>query len=51
VPGVGPLVVAGSLTSALLGGVESSVGGAAAGGVLGWRWASRRSKSSSMKII
>jgi hypothetical protein len=36
VPGAGPLVVAGSLTSALLGGVEGAVGGAAAGGVLGW---------------
>jgi uncharacterized membrane protein len=36
VPGAGPLVVAGSLTSALLGGVEGAVAGAAAGGVLGW---------------
>ncbi len=36
VPGAGPLVVAGSLTSTLLGGVEGAVGGAAAGGVLGW---------------
>jgi hypothetical protein len=36
VPGAGPLVVAGSLTSALLGGVEGAVAGATAGGVLGW---------------
>jgi hypothetical protein len=36
VPGAGPLVVAGSLTSTLLGSVEGAVGGAAAGGVLGW---------------
>ena len=36
VPGAGPLVVAGTLTSTLLGGVEGAVGGAAAGGVLGW---------------
>jgi uncharacterized membrane protein len=36
IPGVGPLVVAGSLTSALLGGIEGAVGGAALGGVLGW---------------
>jgi hypothetical protein len=36
VPGAGPLVVAGSLTSALLGGVEGAVAAAAAGGVLGW---------------
>ncbi len=36
VPGVGPLVVAGSLASMLLGGVEGAVAGAAATGVLGW---------------
>jgi hypothetical protein len=36
VPGVGPLVVAGSLTSALLAGVEGAVAGAAVSGVLGW---------------
>jgi hypothetical protein len=36
VPGAGPLVVAGSLASTLLGGVEGAVGAAAAGGVLGW---------------
>jgi hypothetical protein len=36
VPGVGPLVVAGSLASALLGGVEGAVAGAAFTGLLGW---------------
>jgi hypothetical protein len=36
VPGFGPLVVAGSLTAALLGGVEGAETGAAATGVLGW---------------
>lgn len=36
VPGVGPLVIAGSLTSVLLGGIEGAVGAAAVGGVLGW---------------
>jgi hypothetical protein len=36
VPGVGPLVVAGSLGSALLGGVEGAVAGAAVTGVFGW---------------
>jgi hypothetical protein len=36
VPGVGPLVVAGSLSSALLGGLEGAVTGAAAAGVFGW---------------
>jgi hypothetical protein len=36
VPGVGPLVVAGSLASALLGGVEGATAGAALSGVLGW---------------
>jgi hypothetical protein len=36
VPGVGPLVVAGSLTSVLLGGLEGAVAGAAVSGVLGW---------------
>jgi hypothetical protein len=36
VPGVGPLVVAGSLASALLGGLEGAVAGAAGAGLLGW---------------
>jgi hypothetical protein len=36
VPGVGPLIVAGSLSSALLGGVEGAVAGAAVTGVFGW---------------
>jgi hypothetical protein len=36
VPGVGPLIVAGSLTAALLGGVEGAVAGAAVTGLLGW---------------
>jgi hypothetical protein len=36
VPGVGPLVVAGSLTAVLLGGLEGAVGGAAVSGLLGW---------------
>jgi hypothetical protein len=36
VPGVGPLIVAGSLSSALLGGVEGAVAGAALTGFLGW---------------
>ncbi|HKB42217.1 MAG TPA: general stress protein [Gemmataceae bacterium] len=36
VPGVGPLVVAGSLTAALAGGLEGAVAGAAVSGVLGW---------------
>ena len=36
VPGVGPLVVAGSLTSALLGGLEGAAAGAAVTGLLGW---------------
>lgn len=36
VPGVGPLIVAGSLTGVLLGGVEGAVAAAATGGVLGW---------------
>jgi hypothetical protein len=35
-PGVGPLFVAGSLTSAVLGGVEGAVAGAAVAGLLGW---------------
>jgi hypothetical protein len=35
-PGVGPLIVAGSLTSALMGGLEGAVAGAAMTGVLGW---------------
>jgi hypothetical protein len=36
VPGVGPLIVAGSLSSALLGGVEGAVAGAAISGTFGW---------------
>jgi hypothetical protein len=36
VPGVGPLVVVGSLAGVLLGGVEGAVAGAAVTGVLGW---------------
>ena len=36
VPGVGPLVVVGSLAAVLLGGVEGAVAGAAVTGVLGW---------------
>jgi hypothetical protein len=36
VPGVGPLIVAGSLSSALLGGLEGAVAGAAVTGLLGW---------------
>jgi hypothetical protein len=36
VPGVGPLIVAGSLTAALAGGLEGAVAGAAVSGVLGW---------------
>jgi hypothetical protein len=36
VPGVGPLIVAGSLSSALLGGLEGAVAGAAVTGMLGW---------------
>jgi hypothetical protein len=36
VPGVGPLVVAGSLAAVLLGGVEGAVAGAAVSGLLGW---------------
>jgi hypothetical protein len=36
VPGVGPLIVAGSLASAMLGGLEGAVAGAATAGVLGW---------------
>jgi hypothetical protein len=36
VPGVGPMIVAGSLAAALLGGVAGAVAGAAGAGVLGW---------------
>ncbi len=35
VPGIGPLVVAGPLAAAILGGVEGAIGGAALGGLLG----------------
>ncbi len=34
-PGVGPIIIAGSLTAALAGGVEGAVVGAAAGGIFG----------------
>src|SRR5262245_54554541 len=34
VPGVGPVIVAGSLSAALLGGVEGAVAGSALGGIL-----------------
>src|SRR5262245_22738599 len=34
VPGVGPMVVAGSLSAALMGGVEGALAGAALGGIL-----------------
>jgi len=36
VPGFGPLVIAGSLTSMVLGGIEGAVAGGATTGVLGW---------------
>src|SRR6516165_10041158 len=36
VPGIGPVIAAGSLSTALLGGVEGAVAGAAVTGVLGW---------------
>jgi uncharacterized membrane protein len=36
VPGLGPLIVAGSLASALMGGIEGAVAGAAFSGMLGW---------------
>lgn len=36
IPGAGPLVVAGTLTSTLLAGIEGAVSAAAVGGVLGW---------------
>ena len=36
VPGVGPLVIAGSLAAELIGGVEWAMAGAAVSGVLGW---------------
>jgi hypothetical protein len=36
VPGVGPLIVAGSLASALMGGLEGAAAGAAVTGTLGW---------------
>jgi uncharacterized membrane protein len=36
VPGLGPLIVAGSLTTALLGGLEGAAAGAALTGTLGW---------------
>jgi hypothetical protein len=35
-PGIGPLVVVGSLSSVLLGGVEGALAGAAVTGLLGW---------------
>jgi hypothetical protein len=48
-PGVGPLVVAGSLTSALMGGLEGAVAGAALTGVLGWLGALGISKQHILK--
>ena len=36
VPGFGPLIVAGSLGSMLIGGVEGAMAGAVVTGVLGW---------------
>jgi hypothetical protein len=35
IPGVGPVMIAGSLAAALLGGVEGAVAGSALGGILG----------------
>jgi hypothetical protein len=49
VPGVGPLVVAGSLASALLGGLEGAVGGAAMTGLLGWLFSLGISKEHILK--
>jgi hypothetical protein len=48
-PGVGPLIVAGSLTSALMGGLEGAVAGAALTGVLGWLGAIGISKEHILK--
>ena len=36
VPGVGPVIAAGTLATAMLGGLEGAVAGAAVTGVLGW---------------
>jgi hypothetical protein len=49
VPGVGPLVVAGSLTAALLGSIEGAVAGAATTGVLGWLFSLGISKEHILK--
>ena len=49
VPGVGPLIVAGSLTAALLGGVEGAVVTAAASGMLGWLFSLGISKEHILK--
>jgi hypothetical protein len=49
VPGVGPLIVAGSLSSALLGGMEGAVAGAALSGMLGWLTALGISKQHILK--
>ena len=49
VPGVGPLIVAGSLTAAVLGGVEGAVVGAAASGMLGWLFSLGISKEHILK--
>jgi hypothetical protein len=49
VPGVGPLVVAGSLASMLMGGIEGAVAGAAVMGVLGWLTALGISKEKILK--
>ena len=49
VPGVGPLVVAGSLASVLLGGVEGAAAAAAVSGLLGWLFALGISKEKILK--
>lgn len=49
VPGVGPLIVAGSLTAALAGGLEGAVAGAAVTGFLGWLTALGISKEHILK--
>jgi hypothetical protein len=36
IPGFGPLVIVGSMATAMLGGLEGAVAGAAVSGVLGW---------------
>jgi hypothetical protein len=49
VPGVGPLIIAGSLTAALAGGLEGAVAGAAVAGFLGWLTALGISKDHILK--